>query len=102
MFDKGFFENLFDFNRDGKLDSFERAADFAAFASLVSENDDNEEATSEITDKKATFGDFSDDDFLEDDLLEDDLDYDELSYMDEDEKNELLEDAGLDPDDFDF
>lgn len=97
MFDKGFFGNLFDFNRDGKLDSFERAADFAAFASLVSENDDNEEKTSEITDKKATFGDFSDDDFLEDDL-----DYDELSYMDEDERNELLEDAGLDPDDFDF
>lgn len=97
MFDKGFFGNLFDFNRDGKLDSFERAADIAAFASLVSENDDNKEATSEITDKKATFGDFSDDDFLEDDL-----DYDELSYMDEDERNELLEDAGLDPDDFDF
>ena len=97
MFDKGFFGNLFDFNRDGKLDSFERAADFAAFASLVSKNDDNEEKMSEITDKKATFGDFSDDDFLEDDL-----DYDELSYMDEDERNELLEDAGLDPDDFDF
>ena len=97
MFDKGFFGNLFDFNRDGKLDSFERAADFAAFASLVSENDDNEEETSKIADKKATFGDFSDDDFLEDDL-----DYDDLSYMDEDEINELLEDAGLDPDDFDF
>ena len=100
MFDKGFFGNLFDFNRDGKLDSFERAADFAAFASLVSENDDNddnEEETSKIADKKATFGDFSDDDFLEDDL-----DYDDLSYMDEDERNELLEDAGLDPDDFDF
>ena len=97
MFDKGFFGNLFDFNRDGKLDSLERAADFAAFASLVSENDDNEEETSETTDKKAVFGDFSDDDFLEDDL-----DYDELSYMDEDERNELFEDAGLDPDDFDF
>lgn len=97
MFDKGFFGNLFDFNRDGKLDSFERAADFAAFASLVSENDDTEEETSEITDKKAILEDFSDDDFLEDDL-----DYDELSYMDEDERNELLEDAGLDPDDFDF
>ena len=97
MFDKGFFGNLFDFNRDGKLDSFERAADFAAFASLVSKNDDTEEETSEITDKKAIFEDFSDDYFLEDDL-----DYDELSYMDEDERTEFLEDAGLDPDDFDF
>jgi hypothetical protein len=96
MFDKGFFGNLFDFNRDGKLDSFERAADFAAFASLVSENDDTEEETSEITDKKAIFEDFSDD------VLEDDLDYGELSYMDEDERTEFLEDAGLDPDDFDF
>ena len=63
MFNKGFFGNLFDFNRDGKLDSFERAADFAAFASLVSENDDTEEETSEITDKKAILEDFSDDDF---------------------------------------
>ena len=88
MFDKGFFGNLFDFNRDGKLDSFERAADFAAFASLVSKNDDTEEETSEITDKKA--------------ILEDDLDYDELSYMGEDERTEFFEDAGLDPDDFDF
>ena len=97
MFDKGFFGNLFDFNRDGKLDSFERAADFAAFASLVSKNDDTEEETSEITDKKAILEDFSDGDFLEDDL-----DYDELSYMGEDERTEFFEDAGLDPDDFDF
>lgn len=97
MFDKGFFGNLFDFNRDGKLDSFERAADFAAFASLVSKNDDTEEETSEITDKKAILEDFSDDDFLEDDL-----DYDKLSYMGEDERTEFFEDAGLDPDDFDF
>ena len=87
MFDKGFFGNLFDFNRDGKLDSFEREADFAAFASLVSENDDTEEETSEITDKKAILEDFSDDDFLEDDL-----DYDELSYMGEDERTEFLMD----------
>ena len=97
MFNKGFFGNLFDFNRDGRLDSFEWAADFAAFASLVSKNDDTEEETSEITDKKAILEDFSDDDFLEDDL-----DYDQLSYMGEDERTEFFEDAGLDPDDFDF
>ncbi len=30
------------------------------------------------------------------------LDYDELSFMDEDERREALEDAGLDPDDYDF
>ena len=35
MFDKGFFNGLFDFNRDGKLDAFERAADFAAFQEMI-------------------------------------------------------------------
>ena len=29
------------------------------------------------------------------------LDVDELEYMDEDERREALEDAGLDPDDYD-
>ena len=40
--DKGFFGGLFDFNGDGKLDSFERAADFAAFAELMDEAERNE------------------------------------------------------------
>ena len=35
--DEGFFGGLFDFNGDGKLDSFERAADFAAFVGLIDE-----------------------------------------------------------------
>ncbi len=35
MFDKGFFGGLFDFNGDGKLDTLEKAADFAAFMNLV-------------------------------------------------------------------
>lgn len=30
------------------------------------------------------------------------LDYDELEFMDPDERREVLEDAGLDPDGFDF
>ena len=30
------------------------------------------------------------------------LDYDDLSYMDEGERREAFEDAGLDPDDYDF
>ena len=30
------------------------------------------------------------------------LDLDELEYMDDEERYEALEDAGLDPDDFDF
>ena len=42
--DKGFFNGLFDFNKDGKLDPLERAMDFGAFVNLM-EN--------EATDKKS-------------------------------------------------
>ena len=42
MFDKGFFGGLFDFNGDGKLDGFERAADFAAFHHMMSESEKEE------------------------------------------------------------
>lgn len=35
----GFFGNLFDFNKDGKLSSFEKAADMAAFINIMSQND---------------------------------------------------------------
>ena len=37
MFDKGFFGNIFDFDGDGKLDSFEKAADLGAFLNMVEE-----------------------------------------------------------------
>lgn len=40
------------------------------------------------------------DEELEDELLLSGLDRDELDMMDEDERREALEDAGLDPDDF--
>lgn len=35
MFDKGLFGGMFDFNNDGKLDSFEKAAEFATFMLLL-------------------------------------------------------------------
>ena len=41
-------------------------------------------------------------DFLIEELEEAGLDYDELCWMDEEERNKLLEKAGLDPDDYDF
>ena len=48
-------------------------------------------------------GDFGDDtDDLEDNLLIAGLDRFELGAMDEDERRENLENAGLDPDDYDF
>lgn len=90
MFDKGFFNGLFDFNRDGKLDAFERAADFAAFQEIMNGKDASDEVT-----------DFEEEEEL-DELQVAGLDYDELEFMDEDERNEALLDAGLDPDDFDF
>lgn len=42
------------------------------------------------------------DDLDEDELEAAGLDYMDLSLMDEDERREVLEDAGLDPDDYDF
>lgn len=84
MFD-GFFGNLFDMNHDGELDTFERTMDYIAYEELTTEVENNEK---------------------EDDLMIDlelsGLDYDELEFMDEDERREVLEDAGLDPDDYDF
>lgn len=44
MFDKGFFGELFDFNGDGKLDAFKRAADMSAFVHLMDEEDNDFEA----------------------------------------------------------
>lgn len=73
----GFFGKLFDFNNDGKLDTFEKAADFGAFVSMM-----EDEETADIEDCG--------------------LDYDELAFMDENERNEILEENGLDPDDYDF
>lgn len=35
MFDKGFFGSLFDFDGDGKLDTFEKAADFGMFVKMM-------------------------------------------------------------------
>lgn len=84
---KGFFGSMFDFSRDGKLDAFERAADFMAFEQMMSDDDTDE----------------SDDlDFGDDELELNGLDRDELEFMDEDERREAMEDVGLDPDDFDF
>ncbi len=82
----GLFGDLFDLNHDGELDTFEKAAEFATFASIMDAMESEKESTG-IDD--------------EDGLLElNGLDRDELEYMD-DERREALEDAGLDPDDFD-
>ena len=71
----GLFGNLFDFNGDGKLDSFEKAAEFGMFMQMVNSTK-NDELTSAG------------------------LDPSELESMTYSERREALEDAGLDPDDY--
>ncbi len=73
----GLFGDLFDFDGDGKMDAFEKAAEFGAFMNMV-------------------------DSCQKDELTSAGLDIDELDLMDDDERREVIEDAGLDPDDYDF
>lgn len=80
------FDKMFDFNRDGKLDSWERAAQFQFMDDML-KGDDSGSAFDD--DEADVFGDAG-------------LDYDELEMMDPAERCEALEDAGLDPDDYDF
>lgn len=85
----GFFDrDAFDFNGDGKVDGFE------TYVGLQMMAGSRQEAIALTGDD--TF--YTGSDSLEED--EDEL-ADELEYMDEDERREALEDAGLDPDDYD-
>ena len=84
----GFFDrDVFDFNGDGKTDGFE------TYVGLQMMAGSRQEAIALTGDD--TF--YTGSDSLEED--EDEL-ADELEYMDEDERREALEDAGLDPDDY--
>ena len=78
---KGIFGGMFDFNNDGEMSFGERTAEFAFIQHLMDE-EEKEKSRSNIECEG--------------------LDYDELSMMDEFERNEVLESAGLDPDDYDF
>ena len=80
---KNGFDRMFDWNDDGKLDSFEQANQFE-FEQRMLEEDSVDD----------------DDDDLDLDLAG--LDRFDLEMMDEDERHEALEDAGLDPGDYDF
>ena len=74
-----FYDPLFDLNRDGRID----AAEWAFMDEMLNPTSMDEY-----------------DDEIEDELDMAGLDYDDLSMMDEDERREALEDAGLDPDDY--
>lgn len=76
----GLFGGLFDFNKDGKMSTFEKAAEFATLAKIAEDLSDDSESELENAG----------------------LDKDELEFMDDDERREAIEDAGLDPDDYEF
>lgn len=82
--DGRFYDASFDFDGDGKLNGYE----YSVMDDMVFGN-------------HAGFDEDDSDDDIEDELLLSGLDADELRYMDEDERREALEDAGLDPDEFD-
>ena len=71
----GLFGNLFDFNGDGKLDALEKAAEFGAFMQMI-------------------------DSAKNDELTYAGLDPNDLEDMGYFERRKALEDAGLDPDDY--
>ena len=76
----GLFGNMFDLNHDGKLDAFERATEFDFLNNVMEESDKEDH----------------------DELYRAGINPEELEYMSADERREVLEDAGLDPDDYDF
>lgn len=83
---RSIFGNLFDFNRDGKIDRFEKSMEI--------------ECVEECEKEERGYDTEEDEEYSELELA--DIDPEELGYMDEDECREILEEAGLSPDDFDF
>ena len=91
----GFFDKpLFDFNGDGETDFMEWSVGMQMTASS------RREAIALTGDDTFYLGnDTLEED--EDDLELDELDQDELAMMDDEDRRAALEDAGLDPDDYD-
>ena len=82
-----------DFNGDGEVDA---AEEFLGAEMLCSSREEHEALFGDA-------GDFSDEtEDFDDELEMAGLDRFDLEFMDEDERREAIEDAGLDPDDFDF
>ena len=88
--DRLFGYSAFDLNRDGKIDGAEWAFINDTF---FEDNNGISTGSRRVEDDE--------DDVVLDELEMAGLDRDELDYMDEDERREAIEDAGLDPDDFD-
>lgn len=83
-----------DFNGDGEIDGAEM---MFAEEMLCTTREEHEALFGDAGD----FDDSTEDDF-ETDVMVAGLDVDELELMDPDDRAEALEEAGLDPDDYDF
>lgn len=92
-----FDRDIFVFNGDRKTDGFEAEVELQMMASS------RQEAIALTGDDTFYIGsdDLEEDDEIVDELEMSGLDIDELADVDEDERREALEDAGLDPDDYD-
>ena len=102
MFDKGLFGGMFDFNGDGKMDSFEKAAEFGFFMQMM---DEMEKSRHESTGSKSDsygYSGLGGTTELEDALDDAGIDAFDFELMSDDERAEALSDAGYDIDDFDF
>ncbi len=82
----GGFDEMFDMDRDGVLDTIEEGieTEYEPSGKFEWEDDDDEEEMDEIDEALDSIGYTRED----------------LEFMDEDERAEILEDAGLDPDDW--
>jgi len=81
----GFFGSLFDMDGDGKMSALEHATEFMFVHHMLSA----EKAEEEVEGLTAA-----------DELALAGLDMDELCWMDAEERDAVLEEAGLDPEDF--
>lgn len=92
------FHNPFDFNRDGKLDFWETAAEFNTFMDVMEDSQDSDENTWLST----VYNGIEDESEIQSALKDNGLELSDLEDMDENERRNALEDAGLDPDGFSF
>lgn len=99
MMGKSIFGSLFDFNGDGKMSAFERAAELVFIHDVVMADEADDELPAAGRDRDELS--WMDEDERTEALEDAGLDRDELSWMDEDERRAVLEEAGLDPFDFD-
>lgn len=89
----GLFDKLFDFNHDGEASPSEEAFGLGMIGAILGAAAEEDEAEAEDQEEQD----------LEDELLAmTGYDRFDLEQMDEEERREVLEDAGFDPDEFDF